>query len=74
MSLHIKQLKVLGDSRVIIKHMVSRTSVADIHLMAIIDKIIMLCKKFEIVEWFHILSEHNGLVDERANQASQHQT
>ena len=67
-----------------IKHMVSWTFPLDIHLNAILPEldcfvislnyfttIRFLCKKFKLVEWFHIIHEHNDLAGERANIAFQ---
>jgi len=68
-NLQIKKLTMLGDSSLIIKHMISNTIPFDIHRASILTRIQHNCGNFEAVEWFHILGEHNMVSYSKENKA-----
>jgi ribonuclease HI len=67
LSLNIRDLIVIGDSRLLIQALNQNTRVANGQLKHVIDKIMILRRRFQSIQLFHVLRGNNAQADEEAN-------
>jgi ribonuclease HI len=65
--LNVRDLVVLGDSRIIIQALIQRTRVTNAQLQHSLDKIKLLLGQFHSIQLFHVLRGNNAQADEEAN-------
>lgn len=70
LNLEIKEANIFGDSQVIIKIMVTNSSLRNLRLARQIYKIRSLGKLFQNLKYFHVLRDNNKEADLEANKAS----
>jgi hypothetical protein len=66
----IHDLIVIGDSLIIIRHMIQGTSSTDIGLASIIDRIRKIHQAFTKISYYHVKRENNKEVDQLPNLAT----
>ena len=66
--LGIQDLSVVGDSRLILHHLICREFPSSSRLRQVIRRIFLLMPLFSSIEFFHVLRVHNEQVDNAANE------
>ena len=67
--LDIQDLTVVGDSRIILHHLICRELPSSFHLRQVIRRIFLLLPLFSSIEFFHVLRDLNEQADSAANEA-----
>jgi ribonuclease HI len=70
MLLNIRDLVVLGDSRVIIQALNQSSILENALFQHSLDKIKLLMRQFQTIQIFHVLRENNSQADEEANMGA----
>ena len=66
----IAKLSVFGDSRLLIQAIIKEKCPSQINLAQIYQKIRLLSKNFQTINYFHVLRGLNALADREANQGT----
>ena len=67
--LDIQDLTVVGDSRIILHHLICREFPSSFLLRQVIRRIFLLLPLFSSIEFFHVLRDLNEQADSAANEA-----
>ena len=67
--LGIQDLTVVGDSRLILHHLICRELPSSSRLRQVIRRIFLLMPLFSSIEFFHVLRDLNEQADSAANEA-----
>ena len=67
--LGIQDLTVVGDSRLILHHLICRDLPSSSRLRQVIRRIFLLMPLFSSIEFFHVLRVHNEQADSAANES-----
>ena len=67
--LDIQDLTVVGDSRIILHHLICRELPSSFRLRQVIRRIFLLLPLFNSIEFFHVLRDLNEQADSAANEA-----
>ena len=65
----IQDLKVIGDSKLIIHFLNSHSFPSSIRLHQVLLRISMIIPLFRSIDFFHVLRMNNGLADKASNEA-----
>ena len=65
----IQDLTVMGDSKLIIHFIKTKTFPSSIWLRQVLLRISMIIPSFRTIDFFHVLQMNNGLADKAANEA-----
>ena len=67
--LGIQELTVVGDSRMILQHLLNQELPSSFRLKQVIRRIFILLPLFRSIDFFHVLREFNEQADNAANEA-----